>query len=238
MTIKEVLEKYINSFNAEYKKHCEIMQSVNANFTRRFEANKNDPVYTQEHLVNWYYDITNKQIEKFNEFSKNLNKELNSELEKEYKTITNSIIKHNQSLDYATKINNAIQFLQAEKDQLTDDRANSILADFKGDFSTMDKFYNLIKAQIGETNFIDTNGNSKFKQTFAETDKQKALLSTLSDIKETANTMFLNSVSNHKMQYGLTDIYLYGEPYIRISQGVNNINILENAEALNNTISE
>lgn len=99
--------------------------------------------------------------------------------------------------DYATKINNAIQFMKMTLDDAdTNDVASldaelhSILKDFIDDFDTMNKFKKMVERKI--PNFINSTGDCIFPNTFGKWARVKSIMNTLEDLEAAAEMLFIH----------------------------------------------
>lgn len=90
--------------------------------------------------------------------------------------------------DYATRVNNALQFLMIEGEQIDDDKAYMILKDFIDDLDQMKLFKNVIGKKV---ELEDYNGNSTFPKTFGKLNKIEMILNTLNEMESIANMLFI-----------------------------------------------
>ncbi|WFD09955.1 hypothetical protein [Tepidibacter hydrothermalis] len=90
--------------------------------------------------------------------------------------------------DYATKVNNALQFLMIEAEQITDDKAYMILKDFIDDYNQMKLFKNVIGKRV---DLIDPNGNSTYPKTFGKLNKVEMVMNTFDEMESIANMLFI-----------------------------------------------
>lgn len=90
--------------------------------------------------------------------------------------------------DYATRVNNALQFLMIEGEQIDDETAYMILKEFIDDLEQM----KLFKKVIGKKVMLeDANGNSTFPKTFGKLNKVEMIMNTLNDMERIANMIFI-----------------------------------------------
>ena len=96
------------------------------------------------------------------------NQKLKVILDEAKKTVFPELKKTSRPTDYATQVNNALQFLVIEAEQINDDTAYMILKDFIDDLDQMKLFKNVIGKRV---DLIDPNGNSTFPKTFGKLNK-------------------------------------------------------------------
>lgn len=96
----------------------------------------------------------------------------------------------NKSPDYSLRINNALSFIEAEGDRLTDDTASLILEDFTEDFKTMRLFKSVIENKNGlfVTNEFDST-KTNFPKTFKNFNDKLNYQNILDDINKNINIM-------------------------------------------------
>jgi len=92
--------------------------------------------------------------------------------------------------DYATKVSNALQFIQIEGDDITDMAAFNILQDFLGDYNQMRLFKQVIGKKV---ELEDAMGNSTFPLTFGKLNKVETTLNTFNEIEALANILFIHA---------------------------------------------
>lgn len=123
------------------------------------------------------------------DLNKTYNQKLNNILDKAKKQVLPELFtKPTQSSDYATKVNNALQFLMIEAEQITDDTAYMILKDFIDDLDQMKLFKNVIGKKV---DLIDPNGNSTFPKTFGKLNKIEMVMNTFDEMESIANMLFI-----------------------------------------------
>ena len=96
--------------------------------------------------------------------------------------------KPTQSSDYATRVSNALKFLELEGEQITDESAYMILKDFIDDIDQMKLFKNVIGKKV---ELEDQNGNSTFPKTFGKLNKIEMILNTFEEMESIANMLFI-----------------------------------------------
>lgn len=121
---------------------------------------------------------------------------LNQQLKTVVAEVKNEVLpfissKPNKPADYATQVNNALQFLNLEGDELTDEKAFKILKPFLDDFEQMDLFADVVEKQIGYPNFIDSQGGCRFEKTFGKINRIRTLLNLFNEVEAIAENIFL-----------------------------------------------
>lgn len=99
--------------------------------------------------------------------------------------------KPNKPVDYATRVNNALQFLSLEGEELTDEKAFKILKPFLDDFEQMDLFADVVEKQIGSEKFISSSGECRFEKTFGKTNRVRTLLNLFNEVEAITENIFL-----------------------------------------------
>ena len=95
----------------------------------------------------------------------------------------------NHPADYATRVSNALNFLDRETaESLTDDVAYSILKDFTGDFEQMKLFKRIVESKVGP--MVVQDGNTTFPKTFGEYAKVDHLIQVFGEIDSIVENIF------------------------------------------------
>lgn len=90
--------------------------------------------------------------------------------------------------DYATQVNNALQFLMIEAEQITDESAYMILKEFVDDLDQMKLFKKVIGKRV---ELEDTLGNSTFPKTFGKLNEVEMILNSFNEVDAIANRLFI-----------------------------------------------
>jgi hypothetical protein len=90
--------------------------------------------------------------------------------------------------DYATKVSNALKYLELEGAEITDEVAYDYLKEFIDDYGQMMIFKRIIEKQV---ELEDANGNTTFPLTFGKLNKVKTASNTFNEIEALANMLFL-----------------------------------------------
>lgn len=122
-----------------------------------------------------------------------LNKVYNQKLkvildEAKKKVLPELSTKASKPSDYATQVNNALQFLIIEAEQITDESAYMILNNFIDDLDQMKLFKNVIGKKV---DLIDPNGNTTFPLTFGKLNKVEMILNSFNEMDAIANMLFI-----------------------------------------------
>ncbi|KAB3527116.1 hypothetical protein [Alkaliphilus serpentinus] len=136
--------------------------------------------------------------------------------------------------DYATKVNNALQFLMIEAEQITDDKAYLILKDFIDDYDQMKLFKNVIGKRV--LSMEDANGNPIFPKTFGRLNELEVILNTFNDMESIANMMFI-----HPKQSGQGYVighHMYSIPVDSQEQMADEANIIKYADTIDEFAKE
>lgn len=152
----------------------------------------------------WGAKVNDYKIERINENIRNevaaarsssekLNKVYNQKLkvildEAKKKVLPELSTKTTKPSDYATQVNNALQFLMIESEAINDESAYMILKEFVDDLDQMKLFKNVIGKKV---DLIDPNGNSTFPLTFGKLNKVEMILNSFNEVDAIANMLFV-----------------------------------------------
>ena len=125
--------------------------------------------------------------------SEQLNKVYNQKLkvildDAKKKVLPELLTKATKPSDYATQVNNALQFLMIEGEAINDESAYMILKEFVDDLDQMKLFKNVIGKKV---DLIDPNGNSTFPLTFGKLNKVEMILNSFNEVDAIANMLFI-----------------------------------------------
>ena len=148
------------------------------------EVNAYKLEYIQEQIRN-EVAAARSNAEKLN---KVYNQKLKVILDEAKKTVLPELKKTSKPSDYATQVNNALQFLMIEAEQINDDTAYMILKDFIDDLDQMKLFKNVIGKRV---DLIDPNGNTTFPKTFGKLNKVEMVMNTFDEMESIANMLFI-----------------------------------------------
>lgn len=143
-----------------------------------------------------------------------------------------------KSKDYATSINNALQFVQIEGENITDETAAQILKGFANDIETMQRFRSVIEKQVaarGEQ-ITDAYGHTAFPQTFGKLYHAEAFAQALAELEEMASGIFLNKLTQTETEFlhGVS-VSVPTDSYIQL---ITERNIIEQAETVEAMLAE
>lgn len=152
----------------------------------------------------WGAQVNDYKIERINENIRNevaaarsssekLNKVYNQKLkvildEAKKKVLPELSAKGSRPSDYATQVNNALQFLMIEGEALNDESAYMILKEFVDDLDQMKLFKKVIGKKV---ELEDHNGNSTFPLTFGKLNKVEMILNSFNEMDAIANMLFI-----------------------------------------------
>lgn len=114
------------------------------------------------------------------------------ELQKTY--IDPLIASRDQNPGYAVKINNALQFIQAEGRNITDEAAFNILFDIRDDYTNMRRFEKIIETQTGRQLIHPGTGESLFPKTFSRMYQITKLLDMKKEIDDIGAALYVRPV--------------------------------------------
>lgn len=177
--IKEIIEAYHGNNEVVEKEIKRIVEEWGQ------QVNSYKMEYIQEQIGNEVAAVRTNS-EKLNKI---FNQKLKVILDEAKKTVLPELFnKTVQSPDYATRVNNALQFLSIEGEQIDDESAYRILKDFIEDLDQMKLFKNVIGKKV---ELEDQNGNSTFPKTFGKLNKIEMILNTFNEIAAIANMLFI-----------------------------------------------
>lgn len=108
-----------------------------------------------------------------------------------------------KSDDYATKINNAIQFMKILLDDTDtndtvalDSELHSVLKDFVDDYDTMNQFKKMVERKV--PNFITSSGDCAFPNTFGKWAKIQSIMNALYDLESAAEMLFIHKRTDNQ----------------------------------------
>lgn len=193
LNLKEKIKAIIDAYKANMTtQHTEIKQVI-------------EPYKTKGHryTVDGLKQEIGEQMEKIMSNWKKYDMTLNQQVKEIIASVKADVLKamgmtdkKQKSADYATKINNAIQFMKMTLDDVdTDDVAaldaelHSILKDFIDDYDTMNQFKKMVEKKI--PNFINSNGDCIFPKTFGKWAKVRSIMNTFDELESSAENLFI-----------------------------------------------
>ena len=182
--MKNEIENLINDFDKLMEETTEKIDKIVTTYR--------DSDYSDKLTNSGLMSIVKEEIEKITEEHINKLSEINEKgisiVEKNKNKVIHENI--NKSSDYSLRINNALSFIEAEGDGLTDDIASLILEDFMDDFKSMRLFKSVIENKNGlfVTDELDPT-KTNFPKTFKNFNDKLNYQNILSDINENINIM-------------------------------------------------
>lgn len=128
--------------------------------------------------------------------NKVLNQKLKAVLSEARNQLFPGIAKDAKTVDYAARVNNALQFLRIEGDTITDESAYMILKDFVDDVDQMRLFRNVIEKYV---DLHDHEGKTVFPNTFGKLNKVEFLHNHFVELESIANMLFIHPKSTGQM---------------------------------------
>lgn len=223
-TIKTRIGDIINEY---HKANDQLTESIIKANTKCKNA-LSEKIYTPQHSA----DILEKEYEAaesiFKSQAESLNERLNAALTLLRKNVVPALSKAEKTPDYSIKVNNALQFLQIEGANITDEAAAHILGDFLKDVEAMQQFRRVIGHQLeGKASITNSYGKTTFPLTFGYLERCEQVIAALEDMEETAKKMFLRNKTASKVDH-IGGVRLW-EPMDSYTQLVSEYNIVEQA---------
>lgn len=157
-----------NSLEKILKEHSDLTDKTNEKIENVIESYRNN-TFAQRMISHELASMINEEIEKIVEEYKESEQKLQVTFEEIVNKEKDRIIHMNEntSAEYSIRINNALNFLKASDDTLTDDTAHIMLEDFEKDYKTMHLFKQIIENSNGlcVINPLDPT-DVKFPKTF------------------------------------------------------------------------
>ncbi len=223
----------------DYKKQLKTaLEAFNdADIQRRF---------TNEGIVEAAQEAKDDIVDEWNTVAKVYNQKAKMIVAEAKEAIANEIMDiGSKPSDYATRVNNALQFLQLEDaETLNDDVAYSILKDFTNDYEQMGLFKRVIEKKKG---FIVPDGvYDAFPKTFGAYEKADGVLKEFSKVHNEYGNSFdgmIEDVFIHPMMQNTNDfVYAGGSTFTIPDYGYAEIAnwdyILKCSEAIESVVSE
>ncbi len=221
----DTLNQYISEYHQISEQHEAAVRAVNV----QFKASRASGLYTERYL----HDFLNNGLEKANSSYKVRAEELNAKVRNyvdnvKQKAFT-ALHKVEKSTDYQLRISNAVMFLRDEGTNITDETAAQILHGFTKDIETMQRFWNLVEHQKGES-ITDAYGNTTFPLTFGHLQKYEKFAAAFTELTDTAVKLFIRPTTE-------TDIEFYNGTKLSVPmpcymQLVSEKNAVEEAETI------
>lgn len=234
INIKAQLEQLISEYHASQQSLADGVRALNQKYKDDIAAN----TYTPEHLISVYAENKDALLNAAAEKAKALNTTARGVVAALTGKAVPALSASEKPADYAVRINNALQFLQLEGADISDETAAQILRDFTGDVELMQRFRSVIGKQIASSNrqIADEYGNTTFPRTFGQLFKCEKFTSALAELQEMADELFIRKLTQTETEYlhGAT-LSVPADGYMQI---VTERNIIEQAAEVENMISE
>lgn len=187
----ELKTKVANLINA----HRSTMEQCIADMRAVLDKWK-DPSTISKYTHEYFCSAVQEELDSVTVAADKTDMVLNQQLKTVVAEVKNEVLpfissKPNKPADYATQVNNALQFLNLEGEELTDEKAFKILKPFLDDFEQMDLFADVVEKQIGYPNFIGSQGGCRFEKTFGKTNRIRTLLNLFNEVEAIAENIFL-----------------------------------------------
>lgn len=187
--VNDIRKRFEAIIESDAKAYADLVvdnRALNEWVPEAVSTNQYMPEYLTEKYEKKLQDLTQRYQARATEENRQL-QQLAAEIKEKY--ISPLIRSEKKDPDYAVKINNAIQFLSAEGENITDTVARNILADFIFDYETMRRFEKLISTQTGKA-AIDPRGNTRFPETFGHMQKVDEVMKKYIEIEEITAALF------------------------------------------------
>lgn len=186
MSIKNTIKDILNEYHNMNTKLEDSFRKANV----RYKAQQD--IYSAEQNTLLLKNDYEAAIGIFSTEADMLNKKINGTLADLKKTVYTDLNKSEKTAGYSIRINNALQFLQAEGINLTDETAAHILSEFITDIETMCQFRRVIQHQLGDDVHLDnTQGKTKYPLTLGYLQACEEIFSAVDEMQETAQHMFM-----------------------------------------------
>lgn len=181
--IKEIIE----AAHANAEVHADEIRSVVEPFKNPAVMNR----YTPEGLKETVHDGMREVIDAWNKLDVVYNQKLKAIIADAKDLLIPMVVTpFEKPMDYAASVNNALQFLQLEGTDLTDESAFDILKNFASDYDQM----KLFKKVVGKYVYLeDAIGATNFPKTFGRFNNVESLLNIFGEIEATANMLFIHN---------------------------------------------
>ena len=234
VSIKEQLAQLISKYNASQQGLADNVRALNQKYKEDVQAN----TYTPEHLRTVYEENKAALRSAAAEKAKALNASARGAVEQLSNETLLALNASEKPADYAVRISNALQFIQLEGADISDETAAQILRDFIGDMEIMHRFRSVLVKQIApsERQIADQYGSTTFPLTFGQLFKCEKLLDALAELQEMADMLFIRKLSQTETEYlhGAT-LSVPTDGYMQL---VTERNIIEQADTVERMLSE
>lgn len=193
--MKLELVKKIKELIDAYHANAEIQQDE---IRKVIEPFKNPAIasrYTPEGLRETIHDGMQDVINNWKKINIVYNQKLKAIIADAKEQLLPMVVKNiEKPADYAARVNNALQFLQLEGHELTDETAFDILKNFQDDYDQMKLFEKVVSKYVDTVDYA--TGGTNFPKTFGKSNKVKTLMNTFTDLESEANMLFVYQMSD------------------------------------------
>lgn len=232
--VKTALEQLIEAHQENIKQLADGIRAVN----QQFKDNAASDIYTPEYLRTVYEQNKDSLLATAQKKATALNAKAVQLVDDLKRKSFRALGSFEKPSDYATKINNALQFIQIEGADITDSTAYNILHEFIDDMETMQHFRRVIEKQIAPSGkqISDEYGNTTFPLTFGRLLNFEKFVNALTELEEMTSTLFIKNLTETETEFlhGMT-ISVPMDSYMQL---VTERNIIEQAETVENMIVE
>lgn len=191
-------------------------------------------VYTDEHLRKALDTKLGEATAHFNEAAEQLNAKAKKHISAMKETVIPALSDFAKPADYYIRVNNALQFIQADGAEIDDETASQILHEFERDVETMQRFRRVIENQKGEK-LSDAYGDTTFPKTFGRLERCEKLIAAFAELESTADRLFVRTKSETETEYTKTGVKL-SVPMDCYTQLVSETNVVEQADTIESMI--
>ena len=228
--LSETLKGLMNEYHELNRQLEESYRTAN----RQYKDGVTSGVYTDYHLRKALDTKLGEATALFNSEAEQLNAKAKKHISAMKEMVIPALSDIEKPDDYYIRVNNALQFIQAEGAGIDDETAYQILHDFERDVETMQRFRRVIENQKGET-LSDAYGKTTFPLTFGRLEKCEMIISVFSELESTVDRLFIRNKSETETEYTKTGVKL-SVPMDCYTQLVSEANAVEQAETIESMI--
>lgn len=188
MKLSAKIQLLIEGYKEANKMYVDKMESVIEQF--KDDYSKYKPEYVKEALLK-YIQSANEEIMGLN---KVYNQKLKSHIAESKEEILPYFVEETyKPSSYEMQIMNALTFLEAEGEDITDEVAHSILKPFENDHDQMRLFKRIIEKAVKKSGRLmeDSSGNTTFPKTFGKLHAVIEVLDLFNNMEAIAENLFL-----------------------------------------------
>lgn len=230
------IKKYLEQLIEEYHQLNEQLDAAVRAANQQYKENAASDMYTAEYLENRLKDSVDKAHADFAAQAAALNANAKKHIAALKRKILPALSDTAKAADYAVKVNNALQFIQLEGVEISDETASEILREFIGDIETMKRFRSVIEHQRGEK-LTDAYGRTTFPLTFGWLTKCEQLTAAFSELEETAAHLFTRKKAETETEFLRNGLKL-SVPMDSYMQHMDEKNTSEQAETVEAMLTE